>query len=44
MQANVGTSNPEKYANKFRMVLTQEVNIGPIIKQPLLNNRTKINI
>ena len=33
MKENVGTSKPKKYANKVRMVLTQEVNVGTKIKQ-----------
>ena len=33
MKDDVGTSNPKKYANKVGMVLTQKVNVGPIIKQ-----------
>ena len=30
---HVGMSKPKKYANKVRIALTQEVNIGPKIKQ-----------
>ena len=35
-----GHESPKKYVNKVRMVLTQEVNIGPKIKQ---TTSTKIN-
>ena len=33
MKEDVRTSKPKKYANKVGIVLTQEVNIGPNIKQ-----------
>ena len=33
MKEDVGTSKPKTYANKVGMVLTQELNTGPKIKQ-----------
>ena len=33
MKEDVGDVKPKKYANKVRMVLTYDVNIGPKIKQ-----------
>ena len=33
MKEDVGTSKPQKYAIKVWMVLTQEINVGPKIKQ-----------
>ena len=33
MKQDVGMSNPKKYVNKIGMVLTQEINVGPKIKQ-----------
>ena len=33
MKENVGISKPKKHVDKFEMVLTQEVNVGPKIKQ-----------
>ena len=33
MKEDVGISKPKKHANKVGIVLTQEVNVGPKIKQ-----------
>ena len=33
MKEDIGMSKSQKYVNKVGMVLTQEVNIGPQIKQ-----------
>ena len=33
MKEDVGMSKPKKYADKVGIVITQEVNVGPKIKQ-----------
>ena len=40
MKEDIGTSKPQKCANKVQMVLTQEVNVGLKLNKSLPYNRT----